>query len=145
MLLYLDVEALPDSDFYYLIGVRVKTAEGFVHHSFWADEPDGMAKLWADFLNLLATVYNPCLVHYGSFETTFLKRMTALLGGPSSNAVGVVRAIEHSVNLLSTIRSQVCLPTFSNGLKEIANALGFRWSEEDASGCVHSICSSHRN
>ena len=34
---HLDVEGLPDRDFYYLIGVRVGTAEGAVQHSFWAD------------------------------------------------------------------------------------------------------------
>jgi len=131
---FLDVEALPDLDFYYLIGARVKTAEGFVHHSFWADDIDGMAGIWTDFLNLLAAVNNPCLIHYGSFETTFLKRMCARFGGPLTDAVEVVHAIEHSVNLLSTIYAQVYFPTFSNGLKEIARALGFKWSEVDASG-----------
>ena len=46
---YLEIEALPDLDFYYLIGARVKTAEGFVHHSFWADDLDGMARIGTDF------------------------------------------------------------------------------------------------
>ena len=35
-LVFLDVEALPDRDFYYLIGMLVRTAEGNVQHSFWA-------------------------------------------------------------------------------------------------------------
>ncbi|MEP6890200.1 MAG: hypothetical protein ABI955_05830, partial [Nitrospirota bacterium] len=34
---YLDVEGLPDRDFYYLIGIRVTTAQGVVQHSLWAD------------------------------------------------------------------------------------------------------------
>ena len=131
---YLDVEALPDLDFYYLIGARVKTEKGFVHHSFWANDLDGMARIWTDFLNVLAVVNNPCLIHYGSFETTFLKWMCARLGNPSSEAIGVVHAIEHSVNLLSTIYAQVYFPTLSNGLKEIAGILGFKWSAADASG-----------
>ena len=38
---YLDVEGLPDRDFYYLIGVRVGTSDGAVEHSFWADDVDG--------------------------------------------------------------------------------------------------------
>lgn len=29
---YLDVEGLPNRDFYYLIGIRAKTAQGFVEH-----------------------------------------------------------------------------------------------------------------
>lgn len=86
---YLDVESLPDLGFYYLIGARVKTAEGFIQHSFWANDINGMAKIWTDFLNLLATLNNPCLIHYGSFETTFLNRMCAQFGGPSPDAVGV--------------------------------------------------------
>jgi predicted RecB family nuclease len=131
---YLDVEALPDLDFYYLIGARVKTGEGAVHHSFWADDLDGMARIWTDFLNVLAAVNNPCLIHYGSFETTFLKRMCARFGGPPTDAVGVAHAIECSVNLLSTIYAQVYFPTLSNGLKEIAGGLGFKWSDADASG-----------
>lgn len=131
---YLDVESLPDLGFYYLIGARVKTAEGFIQHSFWANDINGMAKIWTDFLNLLATLNNPCLIHYGSFETTFLNRMCAQFGGPSPDAVGVVHAIENSVNLLSIIYAQVYFPTFSNGLKEIAVGLGFKWSETNASG-----------
>lgn len=43
-------------------------------------------------------------------------------------------AIENSVNLLSIIYAQVYFPTFSNGLKEIAVGLGFKWSETNASG-----------
>ena len=34
---YLDVEGLPDRDFHYLIGVRVKTAHEVVQYSLWAD------------------------------------------------------------------------------------------------------------
>ena len=37
---YLDVEGLPDRDFYYLIGVRIKTAAGIIQHSLWADRAD---------------------------------------------------------------------------------------------------------
>src|SRR5262249_44281748 len=34
---YLDVEGLPDHDFYYLIGVRLETTHGFMQHSLWAN------------------------------------------------------------------------------------------------------------
>ena len=81
---------------------------------------------------------NPCLIHYGSFETIFLRRMCERFRTLSREAVGVARAIEHAVNLLSTIYAQVYFPTLSNGLKEIAGILGFKWSAADASGsrCV---------
>jgi predicted RecB family nuclease len=32
---YVDVEGLPDRDFYYLIGTRIKAGDSVVHHSFY--------------------------------------------------------------------------------------------------------------
>jgi len=134
MPVYLDVEGLPDRDSYYLIGVRIGNDESAVQHSLWADNVEDEGKIWREFLGILETVEKPVLVHYGSYETTFLHRMCAGFGVPLANAAGVARAIENPVNLLSAIYAQVYFPTFSNGLKEIAGALGFKWSEADASG-----------
>ena len=77
---YLDVEALPDRGFYYLIGLRVKTADAVVQHSFWADGLADEKKAWCDFLGELAAIEKPVLIHYGSFETTFLRRMSERYG-----------------------------------------------------------------
>jgi predicted RecB family nuclease len=131
---YLDVEGLPDRDFYYLIGVCIRNGESAVKHSLWADGVEDEGEIWQKFLGILETVDKPVLIHYGSYETTFLRRMCARFGGPLSAAAGVAHAIEHPVNLLSTIYAQVYFPTFSNGLKEIAGVLKFKWSEADASG-----------
>ena len=38
-LVYLDVEGVPDREFYYLIGLRHKVGERYVQHSIWADGP----------------------------------------------------------------------------------------------------------
>jgi predicted RecB family nuclease len=37
---FLDVEGMPDRDFYYLIGLRFERAGACVEHSFWANGPD---------------------------------------------------------------------------------------------------------
>ena len=50
---YLDVEGLPDRDFYYLIGLRAKTADAVVQHSFWADDLADEQKAWSDSLAFL--------------------------------------------------------------------------------------------
>ena len=68
---YLDVEGLPDRDFYYLIGVRVGTGHCAVQHSFWADDEDGEKRIWNEFLAILMAIPDPRLVHYGSYETVF--------------------------------------------------------------------------
>jgi predicted RecB family nuclease len=131
---FLDVEALPDREFYYLIGAVAETATGVEPRSFWADSPDQEKTIWADFLAFLATVPNPILVHYGSFETAFLKRMCSQYGGPPPDQVPVVNAVEQSLNLLSFLFGRVYFPTYSNGLKEVGAFVGARWEAPGASG-----------
>lgn len=54
-------------------------------------------------------------------------------GQPPENSLAA-KTIRGAVNLLSVIYAQVYFPTFSNGLKEIAGHLGFRWSDSTATG-----------
>jgi len=133
MPVYLDVEGLPDRDFYYLIGVRIGSGDSAVHHSLWADTAADEGKIWREFLGLLETIEKPVLIHYGSYETAFLKRMGERHGKPPESSVAA-KAIQAAVNLLSVIFAQIYFPTFSNGLKEIARHLGFRWSDPDVTG-----------
>ena len=60
---YLDVEGLPDRDFYYLIGARTKNPEGATQYSLWADNPDEENRMWTDFLGVISEIENPVLVH----------------------------------------------------------------------------------
>ena len=135
---YLDVEGLPDRDFYYLIGLRVASGEGVLHHCLWAERPDDEKRIWTEFLRIISEINKPILIHYGSYETTFLKQMAKRHVGPSEGTVAA-NAINSAVNLLSIIYSQVYFPTYSNGLKDIAQSLGFNWSEANSSG-LQAIC-----
>jgi len=131
---YLDVEGVPDRDFYYLIGLRIKKGDLYVQHSFWANEMSEEKEIWVSFLQTLARIENPQLIHYGSYETTFLKRMKERYGEAIENPAFVDQLIAGSVNLLSPIYAQIYFPTYSNGLKEIAQYLKFKWSDNAASG-----------
>jgi len=128
----LDVEGLPEEEFYFLIGVRIPTNSGFSYHSFWADNNKEEKIIWDSFLGLLAKIHNPTLIHYGSFETNFLKRMITRYGDPSDD--GLSKTIKSSLNLLSFIYARIYFPTYSNGLKELAEFLGFKWTEPNVSG-----------
>ena len=130
---YLDVEGLPDRDFYYLIGVRIGNGTSAVQHSLWADSVEDEGRIWRELLGILETIEKPVIIHYGSYETTFLKRMSERHGKPPKGSV-VAATIEAAVNLLSVIFAQVYYPCHSNGLKEIAKHLGFRWSAPTATG-----------
>jgi len=130
---YLDVEGLPDRGFYYLVGIRTTVGDSTFQYSFWADGPSEEGRVWQEFLSMLMAIDNPVLIHYGRFESVFLKQMCERHGGPPKDS-GAAKALESSVNLLSVIFGQIYFPTYSNGLKEIASWLGFRWSAPESTG-----------
>jgi predicted RecB family nuclease len=134
---YLDVEGLPDRNFYYLIGVRIASGDSAIQHSLWADTIEGEGRIWREFLAILETVEKPVLVYYGSYEKTFLNSMCERHGQPPEGSI-VAETVRTGINLLSAIFAQIYFPTYSNGLKDIARWLGFNWSVEGASG-VQSI------
>jgi predicted RecB family nuclease len=131
--LYFDVEALPDRNFYYLLGIRLETDEGTERHSLWANDAMDEKHVWSSFLDILSGIARPVLIHYGNFEATFLKKMCDRYGGPPEDS-NASHAISSSINLLSVIFAQVYFPAYSNGLKEIARFLGFEWTDPYASG-----------
>jgi predicted RecB family nuclease len=131
--IYLDVEGLPDHDTYYLIGVRIGGGDSAVHHSLWADTAADEGKIWREFLGILETVEKPLLIHYGNYETAFLNRMGERHGKPPEGSAAA-ETVKAAVNLLSVIFAHVYFPTFSNGLKEIAEYLGFRRSDPALTG-----------
>lgn len=130
---YLDVEGLPDRDFYYLIGVRIGHGESAIQHSLWADTVEDEGKIWREFLGILEIVEKPVLIHYGSYETSFSKQMAERHGSPQAESVAA-KAIASALNLVSVMYAKTYFPTFSNSLKEIARHLNFEWSEAEASG-----------
>jgi predicted RecB family nuclease len=130
---YFDVEGLPDRDLYYLVGIRLEDTQRIERHALWADKATDEELIWHSFLDILSGIDRPVLIHYGSFETIFLKRMCDRYGGPSKDSA-VAKAISASVNVLSLIFAQVYFPTYSNGLKEVARCLGYEWSDPSFSG-----------
>jgi predicted RecB family nuclease len=129
--LYLDVEGLPDEEFYYLIGLTITEGDTHRRLSFWADTQAEEGSMWATFLAAVGAVGDFAFFHYGSYEAHFLKRMRARYGG---DAALLARIEAASVNVLSLIYSRVYFPAHANDLKSVAGCLGFRWSVPEASG-----------
>src|SRR6266404_1842597 len=131
---FFDVESLPDRDFYYLVGIRLEHQKECPEiHSLWANSRSDERRNWSDFLAILTTIEKPILVHYGSFETKFLKKMCDRYGGPPEGTTAA-EAISSSLNLLSLMFAKVYFPSYSNGLKENARFLGFEWADPVAGG-----------
>jgi predicted RecB family nuclease len=131
---YLDVEGIPESGFYYLIGIRIKAGASYIQKSFWANGFLDEKKIWSDFVDYLKTIENPQLIHYGRYETHFLKKMKDRYIKNDNNKNFIEVFTTSSLNILNHIYANVYFPTYSNGLKEIANYLGFQWSDLSISG-----------
>ena len=128
---YLDVEGIPDENFYYLIGLVIDDGANVTSHSLWASDKTEEKVIWSLFLEKMVVLKDFVLFHYGSYETKFIKQMGAQYCG-SNEWLEKIEA--RSFNVLSAIYGRIYFPTYSNGLKSIASFLGFKWSEPNASG-----------
>jgi predicted RecB family nuclease len=128
--IYLDIEGDPERRFDYLLGVIVEANGAEERHSFWADKPDDEPRIFRQLLDLVGQHPDAWLYTYGSYEAAFLRRMARTSG--QEKLVSAI--LNRTFNLLSVIYPHVYFPTYSNGLKDIAGHLGFRWTAADASG-----------
>jgi hypothetical protein len=102
-------------------------------HSLWADSSSDAHGIWLQFLSILNTVDNPALLHYGSFERDFFRKMQKRFGLPPEFA-GLKESLTNTENVLTWIYGRIYFPTYSNGLKEIAGYLKLNWTDPTASG-----------
>ena len=130
---YLDVEGMPDQDFYYLIGLRIVHRRKSIQRCLWAEHAADERRLWSQFVTIIDNVPNPKLIHYGSYETLFLRRMCERYGRPPKGSMAE-NAITTATNLLSLIFARIYFPTYSNNLKEVASYLGFQHASPISGG-----------
>ena len=129
---YLDVEGLPDRDFYYLVGVVVERDGECSAHSFWADNETEEQDIWVKLLDLLRALGDFTIFHYGSYEKTYIKKM--LRKYPSPDIPLPSDWDSAMFNVLGAIRTNVYFPAYSNGLKDIGASLGATWTGGITSG-----------
>lgn len=130
--IFLDIEGIPDRNFYYLIGVIIKTSNTETNHSFWANNENEQEQIFIDFITLLQSLNEFTIYHYGSYEIQALKRIAKKLTTEQQEFLKTM--IDKSFNVLNIFSNNIYPPTYSNSLKDIARFLKFDWSEKDASG-----------
>jgi predicted RecB family nuclease len=133
---FLDVEGMPDRDFYYLVGLRFECGGEQVEKSFWADGLADERDMWESCLNTLKEIGNAQIVSYGAYEVRFLKQMKDRYVIIPDDVAFVDRLIETLVNLVGCIYGVIYFPTYSNSLKEVGRYLGFEWTWPLASGAA---------
>ncbi|HEY2580521.1 MAG TPA: TM0106 family RecB-like putative nuclease [Mucilaginibacter sp.] len=130
--MFLDIEGLPDDNFYYLIGLTIKIENEIKHHHFWANNRAEQLAIVKAFLSIVLSYDDFVIYHYGSYETIFLHKMKDQLSIDCHDDITAV--IGHCYNILSILYAHIYFPTYSNGLKEIGKFIGFSWTAENASG-----------
>jgi predicted RecB family nuclease len=131
---FMDVEGVPDRNFYYLISLRYEMDGAPIEKTFWADRPENESDIWQECLRVLKDIDNPQIVHYGAYESRFLRHMRKRSKPTAEDAEFVDRVVNGSLNLLASIYGRIYFPTFSNSLKDVARWLGFEWTWRHAMG-----------
>ena len=88
--------------------------------------------MFADFMDHLGQYPDYCLLHFGKYETTALRRIRARMTDQYKRQID--GALARSVDILNVIGSHIFFPTYSNSLKEIGGFLGYQWSGPLSSG-----------
>jgi len=126
--IYMDIEADPDRDFVYLIGLLIVNDKNEVHeYSFWADSQKEQNLIAERFLNVVNSSSDFLLFHYGSYEARFLKSLIRRLPAKYHDVLDSL--LSKSVNVVSLIYENFYFPVYENSLKCIAGYLGFKWTD----------------
>jgi len=128
-LVLLDIVGLPDRDFVYMIGIIIIKGGQKTVFQFWADTKNDEEKIWRQFVEVIEQLEDFVIFHHGNYDSIFVKKMLVKCGNLNVNLSN-----NRLINTLSLLYGKVYFPVYSNGLKEIGAFLGFKWSDENASG-----------
>ena len=136
--LYFDIEAEPDRNLDYLLGIllvdRVNKHKQF--YPFLAENAAEEEAIWHEFFDFTAQYPDAPVFHFSGYEVDTIKRLARLYG---TSRVPTKALLSRCVDIHKWVTRSVVLPVESYSLKSLANWLGFQWREETASG-DQSVC-----
>ena len=135
--IYFDIEAEPEINLDYLLGVLVIDREKNTDHfyPFLAENPAEEAAIWQEFLALVNSYNDAPIFHFSNYEAETIKRLGNTYHTPREEIESLLSRL---VDLHQKVVSSVILPVESYSLKSLANWLGFYWREQGVTGeqCV---------
>ncbi len=136
--IYFDIEAQPDLDLHYLLGVLVVDTQTNTEkfHSFLAENIGEQEMIWQQFLDLVWQYPQAPIYHFCVYEFDTVKKLGKLYQTPNSSVYPVLNRF---VDVYEQLTQSVALPVESYALKAIARWLGFEWRDKEASGakCIY--------
>jgi uncharacterized protein len=135
--LYFDIEAEPDRNVDYLLGVVLVDRQQNIQHffAFLAENPEDEALIWQNFLNLIETYSDAPIFHFSEYEAETIQRLGRLYKTPSDRISAI---LDRCFDLYEWTIDSVFFPVERYSLKYLANWLGFHWRLPGVSGdlCV---------
>lgn len=141
--IYLDIEGMPYNDAYYLIGALVVSNGNKKFHSLWANNHSEEPAIFAELLEIISTVSDYRIFHFGDYEKVVLRKMKLRL--PEKLHPKLDEILDHSVNVLSLVHSHFYFPSYSNSLKDIGKCLGYEWCNPELTALATIILRSNWN
>lgn len=126
--LFLDIEGIPDTKSFYLIGILICQGDHSSYFPFWSDKTEDEAQIWAEAIKTLNKYPDCPIYHYGNYEANAIATLGKRYGTDSK------RIAENLVNLNPHIYGRIYFPARSNSLKEIGQFIGASWTSPNASG-----------
>lgn len=126
--LFLDIEGIPDQDFYYLIGLLVVNGKEQSSYSFWADSINDEQQIWDSFIEKANEYPDAPIYHYGGYDSKAILQLKKRYGKDPNNVESRL------VNVNSSIYGKIYFPVRSNSLKELGKLLGSVWTHPESSG-----------
>lgn len=135
--LYFDIEAEPELNLDYLLGIlrvdRQKNTKQF--YPFLAEKPEDEKLIWLNFLTFVNSYPDAPIFHYSEYEVETIKRLANLYNTPQKQLENL---LNRCIDIHKQVINTVILPVESYSLKSLANWLGFEWRDAGVSGdqCV---------
>jgi predicted RecB family nuclease len=135
--LYFDIEAEPELNADYLLGVLVidKRTHTETFHSLLAEHPNDEPLIWQQFLELVSLYPDAPIFHFSDYEVETVKRLAKLYQTPQSL---LKLLLSRLVDVHWYVMNTVTLPVQSYSLKHLARWIGFEWRDSGITGsqCV---------
>ncbi|MEB3337207.1 MAG: TM0106 family RecB-like putative nuclease [Leptolyngbyaceae bacterium] len=136
--LYFDIEAEPELNLAYLLGVLVvdRHTNTDTFYELLAERPEDEPLIWQQFLDLVWQYPEAPIFHFCPYEAQTVERLAKLYSTPLHQ---VKPLLTRFIDLHEQVTNKVTLPIESYALKHIARWLGFNWRDPSANG-AQTIC-----
>jgi len=135
--LFFDIEAQPDLNLDYLLGILVinRSTHTETFHPLLAEHPNDEGLIWQQFLELVWLYPDAPIFHFSDYEVETVKRLAKLYQTPYAHLQPL---LSRFVDVHQQVMSTVTLPVESYSLKHLARWLGFEWRDAAVTGsqCV---------